>query len=81
MHDKKLFGTATVGTKGQIVIPADAREELKINPGDHLYVIGSMKHGFVGLLKEEALEGYIERMNIQVETLKQIKTQKGSNHS
>lgn len=30
MHDKKLFGTATVGTKGQVVIPAQAREELNI---------------------------------------------------
>ena len=28
MHDKKLYGTATVGTKGQIVIPSDARDEL-----------------------------------------------------
>ena len=31
MHDKKLFGTATVGTKGQVVIPADARDELGIS--------------------------------------------------
>jgi len=76
MHDKKLYGTATVGTKGQVVIPADAREELNINPGDHLYVIGSVRHGFVGLIKEEALEGFIERMNIQVESLKQFKKEK-----
>jgi bifunctional DNA-binding transcriptional regulator/antitoxin component of YhaV-PrlF toxin-antitoxin module len=34
MHDKKLFGTSTVGTKGQIVIPADAREQLGIDHGD-----------------------------------------------
>ena len=40
-HDKKLYGTATVGTKGQIVIPATAREALSIQPGDQLYVIGS----------------------------------------
>lgn len=76
MHDKKLYGTATVGTKGQIVIPAEAREELNINPGDHLYVVGSALHSFVGLIKEDALEGYIERMNIQVETLKQFKKDK-----
>lgn len=41
MHDKKLFGTATVGSKGQVVIPADARETLDIKPGDRLYVMGS----------------------------------------
>ncbi len=76
MHDKKLYGTATVGTKGQVVIPADAREELNINPGDHLYVIGSARHGFIGLIQEGELEDYIERMNIQVETLKQLKKDK-----
>ena len=76
MHDKKLYGTATVGTKGQVVIPAEAREELNINPGDHLYVIGSARNSFVGLIKEDALEGYIERMNIHVETLKQFKKDK-----
>ncbi len=72
MHDKKLFGTATVGTKGQIVIPAEARDELGINTGDKLYVVGSCKSGFVGLLKEEMLEKYIEHLNIQVENLKTI---------
>ena len=41
MHDKKLYGTATVGTKGQVVIPADAREALGIMPGDRLYVMAS----------------------------------------
>jgi AbrB family looped-hinge helix DNA binding protein len=73
MHNKKLYGTATVGTKGQIVIPADAREELAINPGDRLYVIGSPESGVVGLLKEGMLEQFIEQMNIQVESFKALK--------
>lgn len=73
MHDKKLFGTATVGTKGQIVIPSEARDEMDIQTGDKLYVVGSCKSGFVGLLKEETLEKYIEHMNLQVENLKSIK--------
>lgn len=73
MHDKKLYGTATVGTKGQIVIPADAREELGITTGDRLYVVGSPEKGVVGLLKEDTLEKFIEKMNIQVESLKALK--------
>lgn len=36
-----FYGTATVGEKGQIVIPAEAREELGFQPGDKLLV---MKH-------------------------------------
>jgi len=70
---KRLYGTATVGTKGQVVIPAEAREELGINPGDRLYVIGSSHGGFIGLLQEDQIETFIERLNIQVENLKSLK--------
>lgn len=73
MHSKKLYGTATVGTKGQIVIPSDAREEININTGDRLYVIGSPDKGVVMLLKEDKLEHFIEQMNLQVETFKALK--------
>ncbi|HPF30922.1 MAG TPA: AbrB/MazE/SpoVT family DNA-binding domain-containing protein [Candidatus Saccharibacteria bacterium] len=41
MINKKLYGTSTVGTKGQVVIPVQAREELNIKEGDRLYVVGS----------------------------------------
>lgn len=70
MHNKKLYGTATVGTKGQIVIPADAREELGIKTGDRLYVIGSSHASAVTFIKEEQLEAFIERLNINVENFK-----------
>jgi AbrB family looped-hinge helix DNA binding protein len=76
MHEKKLYGTATVGTKGQIVIPATAREELGINTGDRLYVIGSPAAGIVALLKEDKLEKFIEKLNLQVEVFKSIKDKK-----
>jgi AbrB family looped-hinge helix DNA binding protein len=75
-HDKKLYGTATVGTKGQVVIPASAREELGINVGDRLYVIGSPNHGVIALLQEGQLEKFIEKMNLQVETFKSFKNTK-----
>ena len=61
MHQKKLYGTATVGTKGQIVIPADAREEMGIQTGDRLYVIGSPEKKVVCLLNEDQLEHLIEK--------------------
>jgi AbrB family looped-hinge helix DNA binding protein len=77
MHEKKLYGTATVGSKGQIVIPVDARQELDINEGDRLYVVGSPKKGLIALFKEDMLEKFIEHMNIQVENLKSLKDTKG----
>jgi len=73
MHDKKLYGTATVGTKGQIVIPASAREELGINTSDRLYVVGLPVKGVIMLLQEEKLEQFIKKMDLQVEKLKTFK--------
>jgi AbrB family looped-hinge helix DNA binding protein len=73
VSNKKLYGTATVGTKGQVVIPADAREELKISSGDRLYVIGSSDSGFLGFLKEEALESVMKHLTAQVESFRALK--------
>ncbi len=73
MHDKKLYGTATVGTKGQVVIPADARKVLDIKEGDRLYVIGSEKGGWVGFLPEEQLETMIGHLTQSLETFNKVK--------
>ncbi|HEY1085810.1 MAG TPA: AbrB/MazE/SpoVT family DNA-binding domain-containing protein [Candidatus Saccharimonadales bacterium] len=62
IHDKKLFGTATVGTKGQIVIPANAREELGLSAGDKLYIAGSPSKKVLFCLGEEQLEHLINRL-------------------
>lgn len=61
-HDKKLYGTATVGTKGQIVIPSNARDELDIKPGDKLYIAGSASKKVLFCLGEEQLEHLINRL-------------------
>ncbi len=41
----KYAWTVTVGEKGQIVIPKQAREVFEINPGDTLVVLGDVKRG------------------------------------
>lgn len=72
MHDKQLFGTATVGTKGQVVIPADAREALSIKTGDRLYVVGSKSKEWVGFIKEEQLREMLEHLTNNIEQYKDI---------
>lgn len=74
MHDKKLYGTATVGTKGQVVIPADAREELQIQAGDRLYVVGSEKGQLVGFIKEDQLRKMLDRLTDNVDQFKTLLT-------
>ena len=46
-HGKHIFGTVKVGERGQIVIPKDAREMFRIQPGDTLLVLGDEKNGMV----------------------------------
>ena len=71
--NKRLYGTATVGSKGQVVIPADAREELGLKPGDKLYVVNAMHGGGVIFLKEEMLENMVEQMAEQIEGFRAYK--------
>jgi len=35
-----FFGAVTVGERGQVVIPAEARKQMNIQPGDKLLVLG-----------------------------------------
>ena len=72
MKDKKLYGTATVGTKGQVVIPAEARDELNIQTGDRLYVVGSLEKKWVGFLKEEELRELVEQLTESIEKYKDV---------
>ncbi len=44
--------TATVGEKGQIVIPKQAREVFSIRPGDTLLLLGDEKRGIAIVPKE-----------------------------
>lgn len=39
--EKSFYGSATVGERGQVVIPAEARNELGIHAGDKILI---MKH-------------------------------------
>lgn len=38
--EKEFYGTATVGERGQIVIPAEARKAFSLNKGEKLLVFG-----------------------------------------
>ncbi len=44
---KRVFGTAKVGERGQIVIPKDARELFGIQPGDTLLIVGEARTGLI----------------------------------
>ena len=49
----KYAWTATVGEKGQIVIPKQARDLFDIKPGDALLILGDIERGIAIPSKDE----------------------------
>ncbi len=56
----KILGTTTVGERGQIVIPAEARTEMGISSGDKLVVFGNPHSDAITLVKAEVFDKYAE---------------------
>ncbi|MCX6806664.1 MAG: AbrB/MazE/SpoVT family DNA-binding domain-containing protein [Candidatus Berkelbacteria bacterium] len=56
----QFYGTGTIGEKGQIVIPAKARETLKINPGDEFIFFGHKS--IIHIVKASELNSILDRM-------------------
>jgi AbrB family looped-hinge helix DNA binding protein len=60
--EELFFGTVTVGERGQIVIPAEARRAYEIETGDKLLVMGHpQKHGVL-LCKVDSIREFMEMM-------------------
>ena len=53
-NSRRVFGTAKVGDRGQIVIPKEARAFFGIEPGDTLLILGKSQTGLI-ITKPEAL--------------------------
>jgi AbrB family looped-hinge helix DNA binding protein len=54
---KFLYGIVTVGERGQIVIPKEARDQFDIKPGDKLIVVGDIEKG-LGVVKADAVKEF-----------------------
>lgn len=46
-NSRRVFGTAKVGDRGQIVIPKEARDLFNIAPGDTLLILGDEDTGLI----------------------------------
>ena len=63
---QKVFGTAKVGDRGQIVIPKEAREFFGIEPGDTLLILGKSETGLI-VTRPETLNDLASRIFDSVE--------------
>lgn len=61
MRSFKVWGVATVGSKGQFVIPAEAREELGFAEGDKLLILSAPGSQGIMAMKQEVMEEFMQK--------------------
>lgn len=54
-YEPKFYGSASVGSKGQIVIPSELREDIDIGSGDKLLFLRKPKEDGFAVVKPESL--------------------------
>ncbi len=65
MHDKllegipKFYGAVTIGERGQVVIPIEARKELGLEPAAKLLVFGGPRNDVLIFAKAEAMTEFL----------------------
>jgi len=57
----KFYGSTTVGERGQVVIPAEARKDYHIIPATKLLVFGSHEGGGLILTKADSITEFLSR--------------------
>jgi len=69
----KHYGSATVGERGQIALPVEARERFKIKSGEKLLVFGSDAGGFerIVLMKADGVTGLLKHLFSMEQFVKQ----------
>jgi len=70
-HDTHALSVATVGTKGQIVIPLDIRERLKINPGDKVVLLMRDNSAAV-LFPMDGMREWLDKMTADFDQIRSI---------
>lgn len=78
-NGEQFYGTTTLGEKGQVVIPAQARKSMGIKKGDKLLVfgMGCDMLAFCKLSKVEQFESHLAR---RLDAIRHIIKRSQQNH-
>jgi AbrB family looped-hinge helix DNA binding protein len=57
----KFYGTTTVGERGQVVIPAEARRDLELAPSTKLLVFGTYNRSGIMITKAESFADFLTK--------------------
>jgi len=58
-----FVGTVTVGERGQVVIPVEARKKLDIHTGDQLLIMSHPSHEGFMILKIDAMREFLNYLS------------------
>lgn len=67
-----FYGSATVGERGQIVIPAEARQRLEIKPGDKLLIFSGIRGGGLSVMKAEQVTEFVTRAMARLTRMEEL---------
>ncbi|MDT3698709.1 MAG: AbrB/MazE/SpoVT family DNA-binding domain-containing protein [Thermincola sp.] len=62
MRHGKCYGSTVMGERGQVVIPAEAREEIGLEPGEKLLVFGNPDRGVIIIFKSDIMARFADML-------------------
>jgi len=68
---ERFYGVASIGEKGQIVIPAEARKKMEFKKGDKLLVFG-MRDDMIAITKISKIEKITSHLSNRLEAIRGI---------
>lgn len=68
----KFYGTAVIGERGQIVIPAEARRAAELTPGTRMIVLGGPGGKMLMLAKADSIAEMMTRMMEHMSKLEKL---------
>lgn len=70
-NGEQFYGATTIGEKGQVVIPAEAREAMGLKKGDKLLVFG-MGCDMVALSKLSKVEQFASHLSGRLDAIREV---------
>jgi AbrB family looped-hinge helix DNA binding protein len=57
----KVYGTAMVGERGQLVIPASLRKDLDIKAGERLMIFAKIDRKMISIMREKDFSDFLQK--------------------
>jgi len=68
----KCYGSTTISERGQIVIPAEARREMGLEPGTRLLIFGPVGRGALTLMTADMVTRFVRHAMERLSEFEQL---------